>query len=111
MCFYCDDRHEPIKTALAGVSVLDRSLFENPPLNYARYGLYPRDILPPHKGYEKTAETVVCPFCGTNIWERDREKIKQEIKEYLDEYGLPLPRPYGKAMKEYNLMNVLGELT
>jgi len=86
MCFYCDDRHEPIKIALAGVSVLDRSLFENPPLNYARYGLYPRDILPPHKGYEKTAETEVCPFCNTNIWERDREKIKQEIKEYLDEF-------------------------
>jgi len=89
MCFYCDDRHEPIKVALAGVSILDRTLFEHPPLNYSRYGIYPRDVL---KGHGDIAETWVCPFCGIDIWEQDRENIKQEIQDYFDKYGLPLPQ-------------------
>jgi hypothetical protein len=36
------------------------------------------------KGHGDIAETWICPFCGIDIWERDRENIKQEIQDYYE---------------------------
>lgn len=103
MCYYCDDRrYEPFNVAQTGVSI-DR-MFENPPVNYARYGRYPRHTLPPHKADRPTTKTWICFACGTNILERERTRLKELIQLYKDE-GSPIPREMGDDIKFFGLEN------
>jgi hypothetical protein len=49
--------------------------------------------------------TFICPTYGTDTFERDRDYVLKEVLRYVNENGLPIPRPYAVAMKEYNLMS------
>lgn len=39
MCYYCDNKKEPMRKPIVPKDIDFHQMFEHPPVNYARYGL------------------------------------------------------------------------
>ena len=66
MCECCKDRKFMRKPVIEDF-IHPVNLFEHPPVCFAVYGEYPRDIRPVNLIDHKTEIVFECPLCGRNL--------------------------------------------
>lgn len=103
MCEYCDGRYHPFEKPVIE-DMHPVNLFENPPVNYGRYGEYPRCLRPVNMKHHKTEPTWICPFCGADIFNREKEGVKRIITKcrYNNQ---PVPGSLYKDIEMFNLVD------
>ena len=66
MCEYCEGKKYMEEPVLEN-PIHPVNLFEHPPVNYGRYGIYPRDIRQVNMLDHPTKIVFVCPLCERSL--------------------------------------------